>query len=299
MLAKIGYLSKNLEFKSKLLEKASRRSFGFRVIENNQLDQAQFVIVDAAKFVETYDKLTNATEKYWFVVSSKDNEWNVMNAIARKGAIHVIGANGEDFEKELQFCFDFYGAKIWPDFYAKENRGFPKRKIFLDKSSDINKCIEELVAGEDYSGYFEGPDKYLSIMANELLTNAFFNAPVNRSIDDSRRAQVTLDDEEMTEISLEKRDDKILLWVKDSFGRLTREQLVKSIVRGFREKTYEQKGGGAGLGLYLVYNYSNQLIVSLKPGISTEICCIIDSNRRLKKYKERVTSFHCFEEAAS
>jgi sigma-B regulation protein RsbU (phosphoserine phosphatase) len=46
----------------------------------------------------------------------------------------------------------------------------------------------------------------------------------------------------------------------------------------------------------MIFNHCNQFILNTKKNKRTEVIAIIDNNRRYKKYKERITSFHYFEE---
>jgi sigma-B regulation protein RsbU (phosphoserine phosphatase) len=83
----------------------------------------------------------------------------------------------------------------------------------------------------------------------------------------------------------------------DCFGTLSWEKTVENLNRSFTEKTVQHKKGGAGLGLYLSFSHANQFIINRKAGLRTEVLFIIEKNRRYKNYKERIKSFHFFEEA--
>jgi sigma-B regulation protein RsbU (phosphoserine phosphatase) len=92
-------------------------------------------------------------------------------------------------------------------------------------------------------------------------------------------------------------DDKgVALSVQDSFGGLSYSTLIESLRRSFAEKTAMDKKDGAGLGLYLTFLHSNQFIINFRENFRTEVICIIDKNKRYKNYKQRIRSFHFFQE---
>jgi sigma-B regulation protein RsbU (phosphoserine phosphatase) len=68
-------------------------------------------------------------------------------------------------------------------------------------------------------------------------------------------------------------------------------------MRSFKDKTVMDKKDGAGLGLYLTFLHSNQFIVNFREDCQTEVICVIDKEKRYKQYKERIRSFHFFQEA--
>ena len=147
--------------------------------------------------------------------------------------------------------------------------------INLKFGSDISQQIEQFLSTFDFNEYFESPASYLHFMSLELVNNIIMHGGVQE-----------------TELSFIKSKNYVAIRVKDQVGKLDRDTIVNSIYGGYEEKTPRQSGQGAGLGLYLTYSQCNQLWVNLLPNVSTEIVCLIESNKRYKKYKERITSFH-------
>ena len=65
--------------------------------------------------------------------------------------------------------------------------------------------------------------------------------------------------------------------VRDSFGTLRGETVLKYLDKCLHaEQQMDRKGGGAGLGLYIISNAATQFLVSIHPQIATECTCTFD-----------------------
>jgi hypothetical protein len=82
--------------------------------------------------------------------------------------------------------------------------------------------------------------------------------------------------------------ERFALLVRDRYGRLTRETVLRYIEKCRAEHgPIEQKPGGAGLGLYLIASASTEFHVHIQPGVATEAVCVFDlaaPTRQLKNF---------------
>ncbi|MBY0517455.1 MAG: hypothetical protein K2P81_11125 [Bacteriovoracaceae bacterium] len=161
--------------------------------------------------------------------------------------------------------------------------------------------IKEILTSQDWSDFFDSPVEYLTLVSNELISNALYNGPelkrehAHYPID--RKEPVFLKGSELIQLNIGLDSHCAVLSVMDCFGSLSKEKVIESLARSFKEKTVQNKKGGAGLGLYLAFTQANQFIVNRKAGTRTEVICLIEKNRRYKQFKGRIKSFHFFEEA--
>lgn len=238
--------------------------------------------------------LIKENPKKTILLSSLPDEANIKEILSLYPLHHLIGANSNNLISEIKnTALKMATGSIWGvEKYFDEVELFQK-EVFSSKN--INDSIDEMIAHFDFSSTFDSPVDYLKVMANELITNALYNAPGTESL--SRNKEVNLEDGKKVLFTMGMDQFYIALCVKDNFGTLNRDKIIKSLERSFREKTFEKKSGGAGLGLYLTFSHSNQMIINFKENEKTEIICIIDNNKRFKKYRERVTSFHFHQEA--
>jgi len=161
--------------------------------------------------------------------------------------------------------------------------------------------IQEALGHFDFKDYFSSPNEYLAVMANELISNSLYKGPNRKRTEQGleghdRKSPVFLKGADLVQVTLGMDQKGIALSVQDSFGGLSYELLIASLMRSFNEKTVMDKKDGAGLGLYLTFLHSNQFIINYRENFRTEVICIIDKNKRYKNYKQRIRSFHFFQE---
>lgn len=220
------------------------------------------------------------------VLSDKDDEFNI-NQIYQFKIRHLIGKNDKRYLDEILFTLN------------KDFSGIPT--LFeVSTSNDLDQVISDYVEKFDFTNYFTSPKDYLRFILNEMLTNALYKAPrlwwkANKITIPMRRDVVDISPHKIR-VKFQNNDSGITLGVVDPFGAASFDEISHAIYRGMKEKTPMDKPDGAGLGLYLSYQHSNQLIFSLEKGKSTEVISIIEKNKRFIKYQSRIRSFHFFEE---
>src|SRR5262245_58872315 len=135
---------------------------------------------------------------------------------------------------------------------------------------------------------------------DELLMNALYDAPVDQSgkqvfADVPTKTRISLRMEQKAVIQYACDGDKFAVSVRDSFGMLSKEIVLKFLEKCIRSaQQIDRKAGGAGLGLYLVANSSSEFHIHLYPGVATEAIVVFDLTApkvQLKNfgvYKEKI-----------
>ena len=106
-------------------------------------------------------------------------------------------------------------------------------------------------------------------VAEELLTNAFYDAPVSAGVltqPISRTQDVSLPDESACDMVYGCRDDLALVRVRDPFGSLSRTRLVEVLLRCSRTDMgvqVDETMGGAGLGLWRIFSVATYVAISV------------------------------------
>jgi hypothetical protein len=138
-------------------------------------------------------------------------------------------------------------------------------------------------------------------VADELFTNAIYNAPVDangksRFAHRAREDEVSLSPGEEVQIKLCCDGLKLGISASDPFGSLTRERLLQYLGKCFRkqEDQMDEKAGGAGLGLYYVFESLSHFVVNISPGKQTEMIGLIDVRGTFKDFASRQKSFNVF-----
>lgn len=126
----------------------------------------------------------------------------------------------------------------------------------------------------------------VALVADELVTNAIYNAPRGadgqpRYASRSRRDKVTLEPTEYVRLDYGSDGRAFGIAVTDNFGGLTPETIRCGMERCLTaDNQIEQKLGGAGLGIYTSLGNVNQLVVNVDQGVKTEVIALWDLERR-------------------
>ncbi len=140
----------------------------------------------------------------------------------------------------------------------------------------------------------------MALVADELITNAIYNAPVDaqgvsryRHVD--RRRGLELDPWERVRVELASDGRCFALSVTDFFGSLDAESIRTGLERCLTsDDPIIQAQGGAGLGLYMVMASCNQLVLNVDPGVRTEAIAMVDVTDRMRGAKTSGRSLHLF-----
>lgn len=141
----------------------------------------------------------------------------------------------------------------------------------------------------------------LRAVADEFVTNALYNAPVDRSgqhrfARTSRSEVVRLEPEEDVQLKLCCDGRRIGISISDPFGSLTMETVLDYLAKCMRkgDDQVDEKQGGAGLGFYYIFDALSHFIVNLSPGKRTEMVGIIDVSGTYREFTSRPKSFNLF-----
>ena len=235
------------------------------------------------------------------VLTDHDDQDNINNVLARFNVRHLIGGNGRSWAREFVIIVrKLTSPPLWGlAAYMSPEAVIETRTVAA--ATAINQTIDELLEHVDLHASFEAAEHFLRQTANELLTNAVYNAPVDRASHQpkyeqtDRKEKIVLLPSETVDISFATDADMIGISVSDQFGRLTREKIVRHLVKCINNTNFiEEKRGGAGAGLYLAFYTANQFVVNVEAQRRTEILCILEKTKRYKHHRSRVTSFNYF-----
>lgn len=230
--------------------------------------------------IQNLQDVNNLSPNEDIIVSHLNNKQNIEHIILNKKTNHLIGANSLKLELELNLI-DLY----------KEDPFAPTAVIFYQKEivtnleiPTITNEVIERIKKSDSSG-INLPHVHLII--EELLSNAFYHLPSN--LNHLRGVEIQSPDPII--ITLEITQDYLNILIDSPSKESVKEQIVKSIFRGQSEKSPLQQNGGAGLGLYLIYEKAHQMwIIETNDRLGIRI--VLERFSRNLHSEERITSFH-------
>jgi len=263
------------------------------------IDKEQIIICDESVFKKS-KTIQGHDKNLLFLISSLTDDENI-SLIQKHGLRHLIGLNESVFAAEtISHIRKLFTSKIWGMEPYMSNE-LEIKVLSLSDSKFTHEMIKDALDHFDFQDYFSSPMEYIQVMANELISNSLYKGPNKKRSEQGlegidRRQPVFLKGSDLVQVTLAKDSNGVALSVQDSFGGLSYEVLTESLIRSFREKTVMDKKDGAGLGLYLTFLHSNQFIINYRENYRTEVICIIERNKRYKHYKQRIRSFHFFQE---
>lgn len=136
-------------------------------------------------------------------------------------------------------------------------------------------------------------------VADECLTNGLYNAPVTEDgrrkyASRSRTEAVVLEPGEHIEFRYCCDGRRFAVSASDPFGSLEPSKVREYIARGFRSGTVMEGTGGAGIGLFQIFDSLSHLVINIEPGRRTEMIGMIDVSAGYRNFTESGKSFNIF-----
>lgn len=192
---------------------------------------------------------------------------------------------------------DIFGAEKYL------NWGVEFREYRITDSTQREELIEQMTQYFDSLGIKSTLKKKYHIIAEELLMNAIYDAPIDQNAIPrynhlSRTIPVHLTPEEQGIFRYGFDGNWIAISVEDPFGALERSTVLEYLTRcftvGISIEPIEGKGGG-GNGLYQLIQASSAVIFNVQSGVKTEVIALLNADPLGTKIK-KMPSFYFFEQ---
>ncbi|MGZ3722001.1 MAG: hypothetical protein ACXVA9_03660 [Bdellovibrionales bacterium] len=172
-----------------------------------------------------------------------------------------------------------------------------KQEIEIVNSGDCETIYSQLSEYALKQDCFSGFEAVVLTSASELLTNAFYNGKrdpkTGAALVSDRNIKFALDPGELITLTFGRDDEYLWLIVRDCFGSLDRATLATALNRAACErKPILDSAGGAGLGLFMVYEWASEMLVTLDQGRSTTFACKFKLTKRNKIFEQELSALH-------
>lgn len=174
-------------------------------------------------------------------------------------------------------------------------------ELRLSRSSEKAHLLEET---ERFSSEVAIPTRVGELLlsaADELFSNAIYDAPTRedgqfRHPHRSRREQVVLEEGEEIAVKLICDGKRVGISVEDPFGSLEPKRVQHYLAKCFRggADQIDEKTGGAGVGLYQVFETLSHVVVNIARGQRTELIGMVDLRPSYREIASRPKSFNVF-----
>jgi hypothetical protein len=179
--------------------------------------------------------------------------------------------------------------------------GIEVRTMQVHRSADTNLVVDGTVALANQLAIHPRLVANIATVAEELVTNAVYNAPVDaagkpRFAHLPRTSQVELDEGEDVSLSLCCDGQTFGIAVTDPFGALAPDLSLVHLVESFRSRQVkpDSSKGGAGLGLFMCFDSLNHMVLNLCHKACTEVIGLIDVRGDYRDFVRRGKSFNVF-----
>ena len=149
------------------------------------------------------------------------------------------------------------------------------------------------------------PSRMLGVaqnLADEPLSNAFYNAPMDESgnplyRDWDRRREVVLPDASAVEVDLAISKQQWAIRVRDPFGSLTVKAVRDNIARAATKNDNQVRmgSGGAGLGLFMVLSTASKMVIQIAANQWTEIIATLEVRAAHRNFDQKLADLQIVE----
>jgi hypothetical protein len=133
-------------------------------------------------------------------------------------------------------------------------------------------------------------------LAHELIMNAMYDAPADASgrpkYASDRKSDIRLADAELPGVRIATDGSRIVLQVRDPFGRLERRHVFEGLSRGLAGGEMDTTHGGAGLGMMVCHNASAAMFFDVAPRRHTEVTAMFELDLNLREFRTQAKSLH-------
>lgn len=243
--------------------------------------------------IHSLDDLNKIDQLPKFVVGDQIPHLMVLSICADKGVNHVVQKSNLKSDVEMSLAATMLKSpRTYIEYPLSVIFAAPKpsQKTEVDHADlfiELSEVEEKSTALEDLTEYVlqhANPKSIIhdvKLVADELVTNAIYNAPyvdaANRTSGPDRVAgSVQIDPQKKPQLFAGSDDQRLVVGVKDFYGRLNTNSLIERIRRCYETNPRDQMnfgGGGAGIGSFMIFDSAASMTIAVDPGKSTTICC--------------------------
>lgn len=258
------------------------------------------VVVDQQVAHERPD-LLGAPARGWIAVPGDEAaaKPEVVAKLLDAGWRHVIGTplsmSGDELVATAQKLLrdDVFGLEKYVGWAAAV------RTVYLDDAADRSAAVAALVDGVGRAGLSERVASLASVIADELLANAIYAAPVTKEgvrpyLGGPRDQRRPLAGQDAVRLRWASDSRHLAVEVADVWGSLD-PALPGPLVARSARRAGRVSGEDPGMGMALAYACCHQLVLGVAPGRRTEAIALIDVRHRPADIG-RSPSFHVFVE---
>ncbi len=260
------------------------------------VDVNTIAVVDAA-LAMSRPALRAIPARAWIAVPGEGTaaaEATVVDTLLSAGWSHIVSHPMPILAEELLATIQklVRGAAFGLEKYMAW--GAEVRRYVLEDAADRDQAVNSLARDVVGVGLSDRVGSLISVIADELIANALYIAPV-----DAEGARIRAAEPRDRSRALTGRDIVTVRWatdarylaieVRDRWGSIDLSSIASRLAAGGKQATASENG----MGLPLAYACCNQFILGCAPGTLTEVIALVDVRYKPTEIG-RSASFHTF-----
>jgi hypothetical protein len=238
----------------------------------------------------------SAESPAWVLLSERNDTARLMELFNLPYKGSVVAKIGEIVSDDLLvsasklLARDIFGA----DKYLRW--GSMVHQYAVRESAEKKPCLDELEAYLWELSLSNRVRSRLITVADEFLMNALYDAPTDDRgqhvlAGRSRRESVSVTDDKTIAFEFGSDGHYVSIGCRDPFGSLKPERVLASLERCLRrgDDQLHHGPGGAGIGLYLIYQFVDLLVVNIQADTATEFLGFVRLNPPPRKIDQGKT----------
>ncbi|HMN67837.1 MAG TPA: hypothetical protein PKC28_04790 [Bdellovibrionales bacterium] len=240
----------------------------------------------------------------------------VLHLVLQGGVRHVCQSKGAAFDQEKlsaetliqtpERFFEFPVASVFAPLSPspETERSFTWAEERFDSSAQKRAVLDSFGKTMKSKGLSQTLVDDVVLVADEMFTNAIFNAPfvdqkthVNPGV--SRLdLDVQLERGKFGRLILAEHAGRLLVGCEDPYGSLSLPMCLHKIKATYDRGVAESMNfgsGGSGIGSYIIYNTGSSLYLGVNPGLKTTLCCVIPHGMGNKRRAQMPKNLHCIQ----
>jgi hypothetical protein len=260
------------------------------------IDEQTIAVVDAS-IAQARPNLRDTPARAWIAVPGEGlapAEGPVVDALLAAGWNHIVSHPMPILSEELLATVQkllrgsVYGLEKYMAWGAEV------RSYTLEDARDRDDAVSSLARDVVAVGLPDRVGSLVSVIADELLANALYIAPVDASgtrirSAESRDKSRTLTGKDAVTVRWATDARYLAIEVRDRWGSIDLTQIAARLAAGGKQATASE----GGMGLPLAYACCNQFVIGCTPGQCTEVIALLDVRYKPTELG-RSASFHTF-----
>ena len=263
------------------------------------VDAQSIAIVDAS-LAKLNPGLRERPARAWIAVPGEGlapSEAESVSALLEAGWTHVLAHPMPILAEELLATVQ---KLIRGDLFGLEKYmawGAEVRSYTLEDALDRDAAVTDLAKDVVAVGLPDRIGSLVSVIADELIANALYAAPVDASgtrfrANEPRDTKRALVDRDVVTVRWATDARYLAIEVRDRWGSLDGNAIAQKLASGGKQAATVE----AGMGLALAYACCNQFVIDYAPSQMTEVIALLDVRYKPTELG-RAGSFHAFEGA--